>query len=258
MENNRKKVVLAIAGHDPTGAAGIQADIESISAAGCQCVSVITALTIQNTTKFAATIPQDPDNLKKQCKTLLSDVYINSCKVGLLGDIGIAKAVSEVIDEFRDISIVLDPVLRAGSGEHMTNGNVIEFIRNDLLKKTTVLTPNRAEAYLLTGQDDILDAGENLIELGCNYVLITGADENTSDVINVLFSQAGEPVSYEWERLPGKFHGSGCTLSASIAARLAKDSDIVAAIEDSQEYTWETLKHGIQTGRDQKHPNRFY
>lgn len=256
--DHKKKVVLALSGHDPSGAAGIQADIESITATGCQCVSIITALTIQNTATFLESIPQDPDNFKKQCEVLLSDIDIDSCKIGLLGDLSIAKVISNIIDDFRNIPIVLDPIINAGVGKSLANDELIEFIKNDLLKKIFILTPNRSEARELSAIDDIYKAGEKLVGSGCPYVLITGADEDTPQVRNILFSEDNNPIAYEWERLPGTYHGSGCTLSSTIAAYLAKEMEVNEAIEEAQKYTWETLKHGIQVGQNQIHPNRFY
>ena len=254
---NRKKVVLTIAGHDPSGGAGIQADIESIIAAGCQAVSLVTALTVQNTSAFHTLIPQAPDIFRRQCDALLSDITIDACKIGLIGDLAIASVIAEVLNQLR-VPVVFDPILKAGTGVLLTNPELNACMLRELFPRTTVLTPNCAEARQLTGSSDIHQAGELMLAGGCQYVLVTGADEATTQVTNILFAHDAAPVTYQWERLPGIYHGSGCTLSAAIAARLALDSDIPGAVAAAQEYTWNSLRNGLQLGHGQLHPNRFY
>lgn len=247
-----------MSGHDPTGAAGIQADIESISIAGCKCISVVTALTVQNTSTFNEVIPQTEENFKNQARCLLSDINVDACKIGLLGDIHVARAISGILDSIPEIPVVFDPIISSGTGKYLLNAEIIELIKYELLKKTFILTPNRSEARQLTGIDDIYKEGESLLKSGAANVLITGADDNTEKVNNVFFCRDSDPAVYEWERLPGVYHGSGCTLSATIAAYIATGMGTRTAIEDAQEYTWKTLKYGTKTGLDQKHPDRFY
>lgn len=257
-ESAQKKVVLAIAGHDPTGAAGIQADIETISAAGCQCVSIITALTRQNTLEFLELIPQQPEHFRKQYTTLLADIKPDACKIGLIGSLSIAEIITEIIDTVKTVPIVLDPIINAGAGNALTTPEMVEYITRDILKRVFVLTPNSREARQLTGLGDIYEAGEKLVAAGCPYVLVTGADEKTSAVTNILFTRDGSPENYQWERLPGIYHGSGCTLSSAIAASLAQGTEPLTAIRTAQEYTWKCLKYGGQYGRNQMHPDRFH
>ncbi|MBF8268765.1 MAG: Phos pyr kin protein [Gammaproteobacteria bacterium] len=256
-KNIPKKVVLAMAGHDPSGAAGIQADIESIAAAGCHAVTIITALTAQNTASFQELVPQQSDNFRKQCLSLLSDITIDACKIGLLGNLVIATVISEILDKL-DVPVVLDPIIKAGTGKLLTTTELSTYISRELLHRVRVLTPNCAEARSLTGCKEIYQAGEKLLEWGCPHVLITGADEETIQVTNILFTAHTDPVPYQWERLPGTYHGSGCTLSSSIAAFIAQGNAIKTAIEAAQEYTWKTLKYGCRLGHGQIHPNRFH
>lgn len=258
MESGRKKVVLAIAGHDPTGAAGIQADIESIAAAGCQCVSVITSLTIQNTSEFVELITQQPEHFREQCRTLLSDIEPDACKIGLIGDLSIAEIITVTIDKLKNVPVVFDPVMQAGTGKPLATDGLKDYLAREMIKRTFAMTPNYNEARQLTGHGDVYRAGEKLVAEGCPYVLVTGADENTPEVTNILFHKGGGPEHYKWERLTGIYHGSGCTLSSAIAAYLAKGTDPVTAVEAAQEYTWKTLKYGQQYGRSQIHPDRFH
>jgi len=257
-ERAYKKVVLAIAGHDPTGAAGIQADIESIAAAGCQCVSIITALTIQNTAEFIELIPQQADQFRQQCQVLLSDIKIDACKIGLIGDLSIAESITDIIDSMINVPVVFDPVLNAGAGKALVTGELSGYLLRELSGRVNVLTPNFTEARQLTGHSDVYRAGEQLLAAGCPHVLVTGADEKTAEVTNILFSEGHDPVHYSWKRLSGIFHGSGCTLSSAIAANLANGIDPASAIEAAQEYTWKSLQHGQQFGHGQTHPDRFH
>lgn len=254
----QKKVVLTIAGHDPSGAAGIQADMESIAAAGCQCISLITVLTIQNTSRFDRMIPQQPEDFIQQYKSLSSDIKFDACKIGLIGDLAVAEAVSEIVTDLEQVPVVLDPVLHAGTGTPLATRQLIEFVKTKLLPNINVLTPNCLEARQLTGTEDTYAAGQKLLESGCPYVLITGADEPTTQVTNILFHAGDEPIPYEWERLPGAFHGSGCTLSSTIASNLANGAEPASAIAAAQEYTWQALKHGYRLGLSQIHPDRFH
>ena len=254
-----RRVVLVIAGHDPSGGAGVQADIETITANGCGCVSVITALTAQNTSGFSALYPQQPGRFRKQARMLTADINVHAVKLGLIGSVALADSISAILSELpAGLPVVFDPVLAAGSGEPVAGRELMKAMRTKLFGLTTILTPNITEARLLARRKDIHRAAEELLKWGCQSVLVTGADENTPKVRNILFSRDFAPEHYEWERLPGIFHGSGCTLSSSIAAQLAQGLDIKTAASRAQEYTWQTLKHGYQLGGGQKHPDRFF
>jgi hydroxymethylpyrimidine/phosphomethylpyrimidine kinase len=255
---SQKKVVLTIAGHDPSGAAGIQADIETFTSLGCRAVSIITALTAQNTSSFLEILPQQPEHLRRQCQLLLSDINIDACKIGLLGNLETAAVIAEILDTLIDVPVVLDPILRSGTGMDLVSMKLQEFIRRKLMQRALVLTPNSFESRQLAGTHIINDAGTALVEGGCPHVLITGGDEAAPDVTNILFQKDAEPIKYKWERLPGTYHGSGCTLSSAIAAYIANGIPPKAAIEAGQAYTWKSLHLGTQLGRGQMHPNRNF
>ena len=258
----RKKAppnVLIIAGHDPGGGAGIQADIESVNANGCRCVSLITCLTAQNTAGFSDLFPQKPDRFRLEAKLLLSDVKVNACKIGLIGGIKLVSEIARILTSLAaELPLVIDPVLVSGTGTSLAGKKLTTAMKNDLFSLTTLLTPNTSEALSLTGSNDIYHAADILMGFGCRSVLITGADEKTPSIKNYLFSQDFEPEVFDWERLPGIYHGSGCTLSSSIAAQLALGKEMRTAVFRAQEFTWHSLKNGSQIGRKQKHPNRFY
>ena len=252
-----KPIVLVMAGHDPSGGAGIQADIETIACNGCHAMSVITCLTIQNTAEFRKSVRVDPLDFMEQIEMLLDDIKINSCKIGLINDPGILSAIEKVLMRLKDIHIVLDPVISAGAGQKIITEDMYRSILDKLIPFASVVTPNSLEARELTGLDDLDAAAEELVKRGCEAVLITGTHEKSRKIINTLYNK-NQKIRYEWQRLPGIYHGSGCTLSSSIAARLALGQDIRTAVESAQEYTWQTLRHAIRFGKNQFHPDRFY
>jgi hydroxymethylpyrimidine/phosphomethylpyrimidine kinase len=253
-----RPTVLSFSGHDPSGGAGVQADNETLVSHRCHAVSVITTLTEQDTLNVKKLIPQNSDNILNQAITLMADIPIKVIKIGLLGDPEIALAVHTILKQNPHIPVIFDPVLAAGGGADLSNDSLISAIKDLLLPYTTVLTPNSEEARTLTGLDDLTECGLSLLEKGCDYVLITGSHETTPEVCNQLF-HAGQVIEiYSWNRLPYSYHGSGCTLAASIAALLAQGLDVLDAIAEAQEFTWNALNFAYQSGKGQHNPNRFY
>lgn len=255
--NKQKPVVLVIAGHDPSGGAGIQADIESIANAGCHPVTIITSLTSQNTCKVTDVLPQKPEHVQAQIQLLREDMDIVTCKIGLIGNLELLDVIIQELSVM-NIPTVLDPVLGSTTGTIFTDTDICKKMLASLLPLTTLITPNSVEAKTLAGSDDLAIAAAKLLDHGTNSVLITGTHEASDDVINTLYTKVESPIEYHWERLTGTFHGSGCTLSARIAALLALEYDLTTAVEKAQEYTWQSLKHGMKLGRGQAQPDRFY
>jgi len=253
-----RPAVLSFSGHDPSGGAGVQADIETFVSHQCHAVSVITALTEQDTLNVKKLIPQNPDNIINQATTLMADIPVKAIKIGLLGHPETALAVQSILKQHPHIPIVFDPVLAAGGGADLSDDSLIKAINDLLLPYTTVLTPNSEEARRLTGLSDLKECGLSLLEKGCDYVLITGTHETTPEVSNQLFHNGQCIETYTWNRLPYSYHGSGCTLAASIAALLARGLDVLDAIAEAQEFTWNSLKSAYQPGKGQHNPNRFY
>ena len=251
--------VLTFAGLDPSGGAGLQADIETIAALGGTALPIMTANTIQNTQSFLESQAVDPDWLKRQTQHLLKDITPDAIKIGLLSSTETVDVIHKIIfdDLSNDIPVILDPVLRSGTGKDLSNDDLILTIKEKLLPLTTIITPNNHEARTLTGCDSLDEAATKLIETGCRFVLFTGADEAGEQVENRLYGQNGLIEIYNFEKLPDTYHGSGCTLSSAIAVLLAKGLNHRATVEQAQTYTWETLKVGHQIGQNQKHPARM-
>jgi hydroxymethylpyrimidine/phosphomethylpyrimidine kinase len=257
-QNRARPVVFSFSGHDPSGGAGIQADIETVASHHCHSVGVVTALTEQDTRNVKKLIPQKPEDIISQAETLLDDLAVAVFKIGLIGHHDTACALATVLKQHPNIPVVLDPILAAGGGTSLANDDLIKAVIDLLLPQTTVLTPNSEEARKLTGLTDLTECGLKLLELGCQFVLITGTHEDTTVVSNLLFHDSRLWETYHWDRLPASYHGSGCTLASSIAALMAQGLAALPAIEEAQEYVWNSLQDGFQPGSGQHIPNRFF
>ncbi len=252
-------VVMVFAGLDPTGGAGIQADIEAIASQGCHASPIITAIAIQDTRDVQRVLATPADIIIEQARAVLDDVAVSAFKIGLLGSVEAAQAVHVLLRERPQIPVILDPVLRAGGGAPVATAQLIDAMNTLLLPLTTVLTPNAAEARTLAPEADTLDAcAMALLDRGCEFVLITGADEPTPDVVNSLYGNHRRLEQFHWQRLPEQFHGSGCTLASSIAGLLAHGREPFTAIHEAQDYTWEALSRGYRIGKGQAIPNRLF
>lgn len=252
-------VVMAFSGADPTGGAGIQADIEALASMGCHTAPVITALTVQDTQRVQSFVPVDATLLISQARAVLEDMPVMVFKIGMLGSVANIEAIHTILKDYPDIPVVLDPVLRSGHGDELSSEAIRDAMVNLLFPLTTILTPNSLEARTLAPEADTLDAcAHQLLDTGCEYVLITGAHEATPAVINHLYGNHRLLETFTWERLPHSYHGSGCTLAAATAGLLAQGSDPVAAARDAQQYTWEALHHGYRIGMGQHLPNRLF
>ncbi len=251
--------VLVFAGLDPTGGAGLQADIEAIASMGCHAAPVATALTVQDTRDVYASYPVDPGTLIESARAVLEDLPVAACKVGLAGSVALVEAIHSILVDYPELPLVLDPVLASGAGSPLAAGDTQAALVELLLPRTAVLTPNSREARALAPEADSLEAaGQALLDRGCELVLITGTHEATPRVVNLLYGNLRQLESFEWDRLPGEYHGSGCTLASAIAGLLAQGHEPLTAIRQAQEYTWESLKHAYRTGHGQLIPNRLF
>ena len=250
--------VLCFSGHDPSGGAGIQADIETLVSHQCHACTVITALTEQDSHNALKVIPQKPEDFIDQASYLFADMNIDVIKIGMIGSIGIALAIEQLLIAHPKIPVVFDPVLAAGGGKIFADEKLEQTIIKSILPYTTVLTPNSIEARKLSGQQELKKSALNLLAIGCQYVLITGGHEPDNNLQNKLYHQQDCIETYTWDRLPGEFHGSGCTLASSIAALLAHGLDTTSAVNEAQEYTWNSLHAAYQPGTGQHYPNRLF
>lgn len=252
-------VVMAFSGADPTGGAGIQADIEALASMGCHTAPVITALTVQDTQRVQSYVSIDTTLLISQARAVLEDMPVAAFKIGMLGSVANIEAIHTILKDYPDIPVVLDPILRSGRGDELSNDAIREAMINLLFPLTTLLTPNSIEARALAPEADTLEAcAHQMLDSGCEYVLITGTHETSPAVVNHLYGNHRLLHTFTWERLPHSYHGSGCTLAAAAAGLLAQGSDPTGAARDAQQYTWESLHHGYRIGMGQHLPNRLF
>lgn len=252
-------IVMVFSGLDPTGGAGLSADIEALASMGCHVAPLATALTVQSTREASRFEATDSLLLVEQARTVLEDMPVQAFKIGMLANVKTVEVLHTLLSDYPEVPLVYDPVFSAGGGGELAEPDVIAAVANLLLPQTTVLTPNSVEARQLGPQGDTLDAcAQELLSLGCEFVLITGSHERTPQVENTLYGNFRRLDSWTWPRLPDSYHGSGCTLASAIAGLLAQGLEPFTAIHEAQEYTWETLKHGYRTGMGQLTPNRLF
>lgn len=250
-------IVLVFAGNDPSGGAGLCADIQALASQGCHTAPVVTCLTVQDSRNVIEKIPVSGSQVFDQAMTVLADLPIAACKIGLLGSINVIEAVQQVLLQYPSLPVILDPILAAGGGYSLTNINICEAMITKLFPLVKVLTPNSQEARILTRTNTLEEAALQLLDYGCQAVCITGTHENSATVINSLYSQGQPAYSWEWPRLPFSYHGSGCTLASSLAGQLALGKDMRSAVYEAQRYTWTSLQRGFQAGHGQAFPYRL-
>jgi hydroxymethylpyrimidine/phosphomethylpyrimidine kinase len=288
-------LVMCFSATDPTGGAGMQADLLTIAALGCHALTVVTAVTVQDSAGVEEVVPMDDDLLVDQARVLLADMPVAAFKIGVMGSVENIAAIAEIISDYPDVPVVLDPVLSSGRGDELADEDMVLALQELLLPLTTVLTPNSLEARRLAQwsdedepeddddgdserDDDLADeladdddahgdvpddpsldqCAQTLIAAGCSHVLLTGTHESGVRVSNVLYGRSGVIRRDEWERLPGSYHGSGCTLASALAACLARGMDLPEAARAAQAYTWHALRDGFRPGMGQYIPDRLF
>ena len=260
--------VMTFAATDPSSGAGLQADILTLASIGCHPLSVVTAITVQDTVGVDSVMVFDADWVNEQARTILEDMQVSAFKIGMLGSVENIAVIAEIMADYPDVPLLIDPILSSGRGDELANEEMQAAMIDLLFPQATLITPNSLEARRLAFMDaDDTDELENasldetaarLLELGPEYVLITGTHERSIEVVNTLYGDSGLIKAYNWERLAGSYHGSGCTLTSAIAACLAHGLTMEEAILEAQEYTWQTLKGAFRPGMGQYIPDRMF
>jgi hydroxymethylpyrimidine/phosphomethylpyrimidine kinase len=245
--------VLVFAGVDPSGGAGIAADILAIAAQGAHALPVITALTVQDNDRVFGVEPVTPALLRRQGQALIDKVAIDAVKIGIPGSAANAAVIAQLIAQLRlarpSLPVVLDPVLASGHGDVLNRDDAVLALA-PLLALTTVIVPNGPEALALGGE-------ENLRAQGCRHVLVTGGHGEGEVIVNRWFDSVGGEREWRWPRLPGEYHGSGCTLASAIAARLAQAQALPEALDLAQAYCHAALAGAYAIAPGQLMPQRF-
>lgn len=261
MESTSAKppAVLVFAGLDPTGGAGLQADIEAIGAVGGHALPVATAITAQDTSDVKSCTPVSALSIIEQARVVLEDIDVAAFKVGLVGSVEAMGAIHTILKDYEGTPVVVDPVCASGAGTALADDEQMDAMVSLLLPLATVVTPNTIEARLLTPEADSLNAAaQELLSYGCAYVLLTGTHDRSPDVVHRLYGERRLIRSFRCERLPGRYHGSGCTLASALAALLGHGLDPLAAAGEAIGYTLETLKRATALGGGQLIPRRLH
>ncbi|HUQ26193.1 MAG TPA: hydroxymethylpyrimidine/phosphomethylpyrimidine kinase [Burkholderiales bacterium] len=241
--------VLTFAASDPTGGAGLQADLLTLAALGCHPLSVVTGLTVQDTRGVASLDAVDAALVERQAAALLAEMKVAAFKLGVLGSEANARAIAAIVASHPRVPLVLDPVLASGRGDPLASEALIATLLELIMPRATLATPNSVEVRRLGGERALLDRG-------CRYVLVTGTHEETSDVVNTLHDANGKVREDRWPRLPGSYHGSGCTLASACAAHLAHGLPVADAVQQAQDFTWKSLSAGFRPAHGQFIPWR--
>ena len=257
-----RPTVLVFAGLDPSGGAGIAADILAIAAQGAHALPIVTALTVQDNDRVFEVQAVDAALLLRQAQALMGKMAIHAVKIGIPGSAANAAAIAGVIVQLRrdhpGLPVVLDPVLASGHGDLLCVDDAVRALA-PLLPVTTVIVPNGPEASCLTNVADVAGQAATLQAQGCGHVLLTGGHGAGSSVVNRWFGaeEEGPGQEWHWPRLPGEFHGSGCTLAAAIAARLALGQALPDALAAAQAWCHAALAQAYAVAPGQLMPRRI-
>ena len=255
--------VLSIAGSDPSGGAGIQADIKTISALGCYAMTAITSLTAQNTTGVRSIMPSTGAIVADQIDMIMEDIPPMAIKTGMLCNLNVVSTVADKLEQYRPDNIVVDPVMVSTSGSKLLDDEAIDLIVKRIFPLSTIITPNRSEAKVLTRETDPDRQAKILMEMGCRNVLLKGGDSDRKDFkIDYLYLEnkhTGIELRADAVNTVNT-HGTGCTLSSAIASYLALGYDLEQAVRAAKFYISRALEAGafVTTGRGHGPVNHFY
>jgi hydroxymethylpyrimidine/phosphomethylpyrimidine kinase len=250
MTSRSLPIAMTIAGSDPSGGAGIQADLKTFSAYGVYGASIITALTAQNTQGVSGVFPIPSDFIAAQFVAVIGDLRLGAVKTGMLGDAVTVATVANLLSHIPDTPVVVDPVMVATSGDVLLAPEAIEAVRSELIPRATLITPNVPEAARLLGtgeaetEADMITQAVELLQFGCKAVLLKGGHGAGSDAVDIL-AHGEARTAFKVPRIATRnTHGTGCTLSAAIAAGFAQGQSLQDAIVAAKAYVWQALKAG--------------
>ena len=249
-----KSKILIIAGSDSSGGAGIQADIKTVTALGSYAMTAITAVTIQNTTGVKSIIPIDPKEISNQIEFTSKDIKPNAVKIGMLHSTNVIKSVIHSLDAIKVKKIILDPVMVAKGGAKLIDDKAIELLKNKLIKKVSLITPNIPEAEILTktkiyNKEDMIFAASILIQLGAKNVFIKGGHLD-SNVVQDIFVNKKEIMIIKNRRITtSNTHGTGCTLSSAISTFFACGKTLKRSCELATKYVNNSIRSSLNYGK---------
>jgi hydroxymethylpyrimidine/phosphomethylpyrimidine kinase len=265
VQNQTSPLILTFGAADPVGAIGIQADLASFAAMGCHGLSVITAILIGDTARIEDSQVVDADWVADQARVVLEDMPVAAFKVGAVGSIENISVIAEIVSDYPDIPLILDPFTSAMPDPGSDGEDLLVATRELLIPQTTLFLASAVELARLaetwrepTTDDTLALDAMRIIDMGCEYLFVTGTPGDVHDVANTLFDDSGMVRHDTWQRLPGSFSGAGCTLSATIAAMLANGVDVPEAVFEAQEFTHAALTGAHRLGMGKLVPDRYF
>ena len=255
MKRHSADTVLLFSGLDPSGAAGVSADIETINQFGITPLPIITTLTVQNTQNVTFLEATNNSLIQAQFKSIKEDIDFKVVKIGLLGSSSQIKTIAKLLINRTDLFIVLDPIIVSSSDNELSTDSMIEAMRNDLIPLCSLLTPNLSELSSLAPG---LNEQSAVASLKCPWVLVTTSDSSEVEIEHRLYHHSNLVSKFTYKKLPGNYHGSGCTLSSAISALIATDVSVEDSCRSALDYTYQTLLNAKKLGKMQYHPNRTY
>lgn len=243
-------VALTIAGSDPSGGAGIQADLKTFSALGVYGATVITVLTAQNTRGVSGVFAIPADFIRAEFRAVISDLPVSAIKTGMLSDRATVEAVAELLGEVPDIPVVVDPVMVATSGDTLLSSDAIDAVRQRLVPRANLITPNLPEAAKLLDEppaaspDEMLAQAGKLLQLGCAAVLLKGGHGPGPEALDILFDGKEQHILKRPRIDTRNTHGTGCTLSAAITSHMARGDTLLRSVEAAKRFVWDALVSG--------------
>lgn len=244
---------------------GIQADLAAFAAMGCHGLSVITAILIGDTASIEDIQPIEPECVSDQARVVLEDMQVAAFKVGALGSVENVTAIAEIVSDYPEIPLILDPFLSSMPEQGLDSDDILMAMRELLIPQTTLLLLSAVELArigetwrAMSNADNLLPDAARIIEAGCEFVFVTGTPSDPQVVANMLIDESGLVDTYSWQRLPGSFAGAGSALSGAVAGMLGNGLEVTEAILEAQEYTYAALTHAQRLGMGKLVPDRFF
>ena len=265
MQNQTSPLILTFGPTDPVGAVGIQADLASFAAMGCHGLAVVTAILIGDTARIEDMQVIDADWVADQARVVLEDMPVAAFKVGAVCSIENVSAIAEIVSDYPDIPLILDPFMSAMPDQGLDSEDLLIAMRELLIPQTTILLASAvelarfAETWREPSSDDTLSVDAiKIIEMGCEYLFVTGTPCDVHDVANTQFNESGVVRHDNWQRVSGSFSGAGATLSATIAAMLANGIDVPEAVLEAQEFTVAAIANAQRLGMGKLLLDRYF
>lgn len=252
-------IILTFSALDPSGIGGIQADIETAASLGCHCAPVVTSICTEGSTENTETLAVDSPVIIEQARSILEEMKVSAIKIGFVGSIANAEAIHTILEDYADIPVVSHPVLCLWNEENFEQADLPSAFSALILPNSTVASFSLYEAREIAQEADNLDATANaIISSGTDFTFITGTGQDQKEFRNSLFGEKGLIQHYAWEQEPLTTHGTNSTLAMSTASYLAHGIDVIQAVEQSQNFTWQSIRASRELGFNRRSPHRFF